>query len=61
LTHHLSVDIAMPKFRRVVHLFVHRRIAQSHRLVADLEQWERLATPEERAQLLARSEMGTAA
>jgi hypothetical protein len=51
----------MPKFRRVVHRFVHRRSVRSHRLVADLEQWERLATPEERARLLARSDMGTAA
>ncbi|GAA4638685.1 hypothetical protein GCM10023196_097420 [Actinoallomurus vinaceus] len=51
----------MPKFRRVVHRFVNRRAVPPHRLVESLEQWERLATPEERAQLLTRSDMSKAA
>ncbi|GAB3968224.1 hypothetical protein GCM10029978_037260 [Actinoallomurus acanthiterrae] len=51
----------MPKFRRVVHRLVHPRIVPPHRLVENPEQWERLATPEERAQLLAKSDLGKAA
>ncbi|MEV5708991.1 hypothetical protein [Actinoallomurus sp. NPDC052274] len=51
----------MPKFRRVVHRFVNRRTVQSLRLTESLEQWERLATPEERAQLLAKSDLRKAA
>ncbi|MEV0398468.1 hypothetical protein [Actinoallomurus sp. NPDC050550] len=51
----------MPKFRRVVHRLVHRPIVPPHRLVENSEQWERLATSEERAQLLAKSDMRKAA
>ncbi|MCO6004948.1 hypothetical protein NE236_08135 [Actinoallomurus purpureus] len=51
----------MPEIRRVVHRIVNRRVVGSHRLVADLERWERLATPEERARLLAKSDLSKAA
>jgi hypothetical protein len=50
----------MPKFRRVVHRLVHRTV-RSHRLVDDLEKWERLATPEERARFLSRADVRKAA
>lgn len=40
---------------------VRRRALKSGRLVVGLERWERLATPEERAELLARIDMGKAA
>lgn len=51
----------MPKFRRTVHRFVNRHTVPSHRLGESLEQWERLATPEERARLLAKSDVRKAA
>lgn len=51
----------MPKFRGVLHRIVHPRTVRSHRLAERLEQWERLATPEERAQLLAKADLRKAA
>ncbi len=49
----------MSKFHRVIRRIVRRRTVRSGRLVVSLERWERLATPEERAELLARAEMRT--
>ena len=51
----------MSKFRRVIRRIVHRRTVQADRLGVSLERWERLATPEERAELLARTDMRKAA
>lgn len=51
----------MSKFRRVTRRAVRRRTSRSDRLVVSVECWERLATPEERAELFARTDVGTAA
>lgn len=51
----------MSNFCRVIRRTVRRRVHRSDRLVVSSERWERLATPEERAQLLARTDMGEAA
>lgn len=51
----------MPDFRHVLERLVPRSTARARRTVENLEQWERLATPEELAEFLGRDDVREAA
>jgi hypothetical protein len=56
-----AVDIAMSKFYRDLDRIIRRSTLRPERLVDNLEQWERLATPEELTRLLGKDTVGKAA